>query len=227
MEFACRAGDGCVGGILCIRDALRMCRESPGKQVLVVTFDFMSMYLGRIPNPDDRAAILNACLFADGFAAFTVGPRTAGPGLGLHVLAQRVQWLPGTMECVLFEHHLTPPRVRIGKELPHLARTRSGDAVDAFLAEQGLDRSKIGFWMIHPGGRAILEGFQHGIGLTDEQMRYSMSVMRDFGNIGTSASMFVMKAVCDSGDPKPGDLGVMVTVGPGVTMAMMLVRWEE
>ncbi len=51
-------------------------------------------------------------------------------------------------------------------------------------------------------------------------------MLRSYGNMGTPSSTFVMKSVCDSGEPRPGDYGLMVTTGPGVTVALMLMRWE-
>src|SRR6185437_3619118 len=57
VEFASRTGDGCVGGIACVREASRIARDNPGKHVLVVTMDLMSVHFGAIPNADDRDAI--------------------------------------------------------------------------------------------------------------------------------------------------------------------------
>ncbi len=225
VDFSCRTGDGCIGGIACVRDASRIARESPGKHVIVVLMDLMSVNFGWIPNPDDRDAILNSCLFGDGCAAFLVGPPCAEQPR-VRVLDAKIGWIRDTLDHVVFEHHRTPPRVRLSKQLPELARAHSGPAVDAFLRPHGLARSSIRHWMIHPGGRAIIAGFQEGLGLTDAQVAPAVGVLRDFGNMGTPSSTYVMKSVCESGAPEPGDHGLMVTTGPGVTVALMLVRWE-
>jgi predicted naringenin-chalcone synthase len=225
VDFSCRTGDGCVGGIACVREASRLARESPGKHVLVVTMDLMSAHFGAIPDAGDRDAILNTCLFGDGCAAFLVGPHR-GERDRLRVVDLRMQWVPNTLDHVVFDHGRTPPRVKLSKQLPDLARACSGPAADAFLRSNGLCRDDIRFWIIHPGGRAIIAGFQEGLGLSDDQVAPAYDVLRSFGNMGTPSSTFVMRAIRESGEPRPGDHGLMVTTGPGVTFALMLVRWE-
>jgi len=226
VEFAARIGDGCIGGVACTRDAMRLAKENPGKHVLVVVMDLMSGHFGYVPDPNDRDAILNSCLFGDGCAAFLVGPpRTEHPRV--RVLDTKMFLIPNTLDHMVIDHDREPPRVRLSKQVPDHARLLARPAVDAFLQRHGLEREQIKFWMLHPGGKAIIAGFQEGLGLSNDQAAPAFGVLRDYGNMGTPSSTYVMKAVCDSGEPRPGDYGMMVTAAPGVTMALMLVRWEE
>jgi predicted naringenin-chalcone synthase len=37
--------------------------------------------------------------------------------------------------------------------------------------------------------------------------------------------MFVLEEVVRSGDPRPGDWGVMIVLGPGMAAVVALLRW--
>jgi len=37
--------------------------------------------------------------------------------------------------------------------------------------------------------------------------------------------MFVLDEVVRKGDPQPGDMGIMVGVGPGMAAELALLRW--
>jgi alkylresorcinol/alkylpyrone synthase len=50
-------------------------------------------------------------------------------------------------------------------------------------------------------------------------------VLAEYGNVGTPASFFVLADTLERHRPAPGDHGLMVTIGPGVTVGLMLLGW--
>jgi alkylresorcinol/alkylpyrone synthase len=50
-------------------------------------------------------------------------------------------------------------------------------------------------------------------------------VLRNYGNMSSPTVMFVLDEVMRNGDPQPGDLGVMVALGPGMAAEVVLLRW--
>jgi alkylresorcinol/alkylpyrone synthase len=88
-----------------------------------------------------------------------------------------------------------------------------------------LDGADIDHWLLHPGGRGILEGAQRGLGLSDEQVAPSAAVLSEYGNVGTASSFFVLKAAEEMYDPRPGECGLLISIGPGVTVGLMLLTW--
>jgi predicted naringenin-chalcone synthase len=115
--------------------------------------------------------------------------------------------------------------MQIGKDLPTIAEEQLGELTDSFLADAGLERESIDHWLVHPGGRGIIEGVQKGLGLTDGQVGVSYEVLANYGNMGTPCSFYVLKGTIEQRKPQPGDVGLMVTIGPGVTVGLMLLRW--
>ena len=83
----------------------------------------------------------------------------------------------------------------------------------------------IDHWLVHPGGRGIIDGVQAGLELTDEHVAVSRDVLDRFGNMGTPSSFYVLRETIAQRQPQAGDLGLMVTIGPGVTIGLMLLKW--
>ncbi|HTA12726.1 MAG TPA: 3-oxoacyl-[acyl-carrier-protein] synthase III C-terminal domain-containing protein, partial [Solirubrobacteraceae bacterium] len=61
--------------------------------------------------------------------------------------------------------------------------------------------------------------------LSREDVATSWSALADHGNIGTPSIMYVLKDTIERSRPQPGDRGLMVTIGPGVTAGLMLLGW--
>ena len=81
----------------------------------------------------------------------------------------------------------------------------------------------------------MIDEVQQYPGLTDARIRFSRAVLRNlsrnllrnllrnYGNMSSPTLMFVLDEVVRNGDPRPGDLGMMVALGPG--MAAEVARW--
>ena len=78
--------------------------------------------------------------------------------------------------------------------------------------------------MIHPGGRGIIEGVEEGLGLSRDDVAVSYDTLANHGNMGTPSSFYVLKGVAERNEPTRR-AGLMLTIGPGVTVGLMLLRW--
>jgi alkylresorcinol/alkylpyrone synthase len=218
------AGAGCAGAIPVLDFAVRAWMAHPEKSVLVVAIDAASAFLTRYAE-EDRKGILNASLFGDGCAALLIGTKATGEGPHPKIVDLKVRQFADTEEAAKF-HLGGAAFIGIGQELPGMAREQAGALVGELLAPHGLSAGDIDHWILHPGGRAIVEGFQASLGLSEWQARPSFDVLRDYGNMGTPTSLFVLDHLIRTRRPRPGERGVMVTAGPGITMGVALLLWE-
>jgi predicted naringenin-chalcone synthase len=214
-------GVGCASAVPLFRIAGQALRDRPGQSALVVAAESITGFLTAAEAGDPRAKVVGSALFGDGCAAALL--RLDGDGAGPAVLASAVHQVPGTLDHVHFEVTGADSHMQISRELPDLAQTAIGGLVDGFLRPRGLEPGAIEHWLVHPGGRGIIEGVRAGLGLTDEQVAVSTQVLADVGNVGTPASMFVLERTLAQRRPAPGELGLMVTIGPGVTVGLMLL----
>ena len=105
--------------------------------------------------------------------------------------------------------------MQLGRELPLITETAAARARRRFPRANGLDTTDVDHWLLHPGGRGILEGAQRGLGLSDEQVAPSAAVLSEYGNVGTASSFFVLRAAEEMRDPAPGERGLLDLGWPG------------
>ena len=219
-------GVGCASAVPLLRLAGQALRDRPGQQALVVAAECMSGILTPVAPGDEKVKTIGSSLFGDGAAAalLTLGSEDDGSGLPT-VLASAVHQLPGTLGDVRSVMTADDSQVQMSKALPVHAERRLGGLVDDFLAARGVTRARIDHWPVHPGGRGILAGIHAGLGLTPQDTEASAAVLARYGNVGTPSAFFVLRELVARRAPRPGELGLMVTIGPGVTVGLALLEW--
>jgi predicted naringenin-chalcone synthase len=224
-------GVGCASAVPLVRLASQVLREQPTKKALVVAAESMTGILMGAAEDDERSKTVGSSIFGDGCAAALIefdGPLAppAGPGVaGPTVIASKVHQVAGTLGAVRME--LTPEDsyLHLIRELPDVASDGLLELVEDFLASNGLERDAIDHWLVHPGGRRIIESVQEALDLSREDVAASYDVLAEHGNMGTPSIFYVMDRAMKLRPPLVGELGLMVTVGPGVTVGLMLLRW--
>jgi 3,5-dihydroxyphenylacetyl-CoA synthase len=217
-------GVGCASAVPLLRLAGQMLRARTGERALVVAAESVSGFMTRALPGDERTKVVGSALFGDGCGAALLDhspPEPAGP----EIVASAVHQLPGSLDQVRFMVSEGDSYMQIGRELPLIAETQLPLLIEDFLRGSGLDTPDIDHWLLHPGGRGILEGAQRGLGLSLQQVAPSAAVLSEYGNVGTASSFFVLKAAEEMCDPRPGERGLLISIGPGVTVGLMLLTW--
>jgi alkylresorcinol/alkylpyrone synthase len=216
-------GVGCASGVPLMKLASQALAGHPGKHALVVAAESMSGTLMRATPEDPRAKTVGSAIFGDGCAAALLSsdPVAAGPA----ILASRVHQLAGTLDAVRLDMTPTDSHLHLARELPDLAGAGLPAVAEGFLREHGLERSEIDHWIVHPGGRRIIENVQSALELSHEDAEVSWDALAAHGNIGTPSIFYVLADTIARREPAPGERGLMVTIGPGVTVGLMLLGW--
>lgn len=216
-------GVGCASAVPLFKIASQSMRDHPGKHALVVAAESITGFLTTVGADDEQVKTVGSSLFGDGCAAavLTNGASVDGPS----IIASRQHQIENTLGTVHFRLGAGDSFMEIGRELPKLARRHLRELVDGFLAANGASMDQIDHWIVHPGGRGIIDGVQLGLGLSDEDVAISRDVLARFGNMGTPTSFYVLRETVAQRQPQAGERGLMVTIGPGVTVGLMLLSW--
>jgi len=216
-------GVGCASGVPLMRLAGQVLREHPHKQTLVVAAESMSGILTASSAADSKAKIVGSAIFGDGCAValLSADPQADGP----LILDSQVHQIAGTLGAVELECSDGDSHLHLARELPDLAGAGLGEVVDRFLARNRLQREQIDHWIVHPGGRRIIENVESALGLDQQETELSWHVLSEHGNVGTPSIMYVLRDTIEARKPDPGQRGMAVTVGPGVTVGLMLLGW--
>jgi len=223
-------GLGCGGAIPTLQRASDFVRAYPGRTALMLAVEICSAsyYLD-----DSLETAVGNAICADGAAAFLLraasslesGPELRGAMRFPEIVDFESFLDPEKLNKVGFEQRDGKLRIILATEVRDLAGPMIAAAVNPLLERQGLLRSDIRFWVVHPGGRKVIDEVQKHIGLADEQLRFTRSVLRNYGNMSSPTVMFVLDEVVRTGDPQAGDWGVMVALGPGMAAEAALLRW--
>ena len=216
-------GVGCASAVPLFRLAGQALRDRPGQAALVVAAEVVSGFLTAVAADDPKVKVVGSALFGDGCGAALLRAEDDAPGPA--VVASAVHQVPDTLDHVRFGVTGGDSHMRIARELPGVAEDGLAPLVDGLLAEHGLSRADVDHWLVHPGGRGIVEGVQRGLGLSDDQVAPSVAVLERYGNVGTPASFFVLAETIAVRRPAAGELGLMVTIGPGVTVGLAVLKW--
>jgi predicted naringenin-chalcone synthase len=221
-QRASMTGLGCAGAIPSLQRAADFAQAHLGRVSLVVTVEMCSAcyYVD-----DTLETVVGNAICADGAAAvlLTSSPARTVPYPAIVDFESFLD--PDHLQTVGLEHRNGKLRIILGTEVRHLAAPLIEGALTPLLERNGLSRSDIRFWVTHPGGRKVIEQVQKALRLTDDQLRFSRSVLRQYGNMSSPTVLFVLEDVVRTAGPRPGDWGVMIALGPGMAAEVALLRW--
>jgi len=218
-------GLGCVAGAAGIARVDDYLMGHPDDVALLVSVELCSLTVQR--GDDSTANLVASGLFGDGAAAVVmVGDRRAQSmdAVGPDVVAARSALYPDTADVLGWDIGGTGFRIVLGAGVPAvIERSFASDAL-ALLDAHGLATADVDHWVAHPGGPKVLEAFEAALDLPDGALAPSWRSLAAVGNLSSAAVLHVLADVVRAG-PRPGDIGVLFALGPGVTAERVLLRW--
>ncbi len=217
-------GLGCVGGAAGTARAADYLRAFPNEVAVMLSVELCSLTFQL--NDRTIANVIATALFGDGAAAVVLGggAREDGPR-GPSVIGSRSLFFPDTEEMMGWQIEDTGFRVVLTGGIPDLIRNNLRPAVDSFLAEHGIDRSRISHWMAHTGGPKVLRAMEESLELPADALARSWKSLADVGNLSSASVLFVAADFLDANAGQPGDYGVLLSMGPGFCGELVLFRW--
>jgi alkylresorcinol/alkylpyrone synthase len=215
-------GLGCVAGAAGVARAVDYLRAWPGHTALVVAVELCSLTLQRedlsIPN------IIASGLFGDGAACVVLQGAEAGAP-GPRVVSSRAIFYPDTERVMGWDIVDSGFKVVLSAKVPQLVRENVRANVDGFLSAHGLKRADIRHWVAHTGGPKVLQAFEDSLELPRQSLARSWASLHEVGNLSSASVLFVLGETMESQEPRPGDWGLMMAMGPGFCAELVLLRW--
>jgi polyketide synthase Type III len=177
-----------------------------------------------------RTAVVNS-LFGDGAAAVALlaGPDGATPAASASpaVLKFASCIIPEAIDAMRYDWDRTQDRFSffLDPQIPYVVGAHAEIVVDRLLAGTGLRYSDIGHWLVHSGGKKVIDAVVVNLGLTRHDVRHTVGVLRDQGNVSSGSFLFSYERLLEEGIARPGEYGVLMTMGPGSTIETALVQW--
>lgn len=218
-------GMGCNAGLNGLNLVSSWAMANPGKNALMACVEVCSA--AYVFDGTMRTAIVNS-LFGDGAAAVLVraserDERSFTPkilGFASHIIpeaigAMRYDWDDEAHKFSFF----------LDRDIPYVVGANAERPLKKLLDTHGLRRRHVSHWIVHSGGKKVVDAIKYNVGISDFDVRHTHSVLRDYGNLSSGSFLFSFQRLLDEGRVKRGDYGVLMTMGPGSTIETALVRW--
>ena len=215
-------GQGCGAALPNLRNAEALLAAGRAKKVLSICVEVCSaaFYLD-----DDPGVLISACLFGDGAGAAILSA-TPLPG------RRRVEWKFAASRLVTverdtlrFSHRRGMLRNILLPQVPRVAGSVAAQLFAESLAEADIPRGKITGWILHTGGRDVLLSLRENLQLSENDVRHSAAVLREFGNISSPTVYFVLERALH--DSVPNGLWWMSAFGAGFSCHGALLEVGE
>jgi alkylresorcinol/alkylpyrone synthase len=205
-------GQGCGAALPNMRMGEALIASGSCQRVLSVCVEVSSaaMYLD-----NDPGVLISACLFGDGAGAAVL---SASP----HPGRRRIEWKragtvldPTARQELRFEQRGGLLRNILTRAVPKLAAHHAHNVLHDVLDAQGLKPADIDGWIWHAGGRDVLAALRDRLDLSEDDVRHSAAILREYGNLSSAFVYFVLQAAL--ADDAPGGRWWLASFGAGFT----------
>lgn len=193
-------GQGCAAALPNLMLGNALLATGPCAHVLSICVEVSSaaMYLD-----NDPGVLISACLFGDGAGAAVLARRPSPSG-------RRIEWKhstslvdPAERRALMFEQRDGMLRNILTRAVPALAADCAQRVLGTVLGRAGLHPGDVGAWIMHAGGRDVLQALESRLELQPGDLRYSAAMLREYGNLSSAFVYFVLEAAL-ADDPAPG-----------------------
>ncbi|MFJ9566264.1 3,5-dihydroxyphenylacetyl-CoA synthase DpgA [Streptomyces fuscichromogenes] len=234
-------GMGCNAGLNALNLVSGWSVANPGDLAVVLCSEACSAAYAM--DTTMRTAVVNS-LFGDGAAAVALvaddnapgtrpdatdasdGPGSPG-GVGPRILRFASCIIPEAVDAMRYDwdRDLNRFSFYLDPQIPYVVGAHTEIVVDRLLAGTGLLRGDIGHWLVHSGGKKVIDAVVVNLGLSRHDVRHTTGVLRDYGNVSSGSFLFSYERLLNEQVTTPGDYGVLMTMGPGSTLETALVQW--
>jgi alkylresorcinol/alkylpyrone synthase len=167
---------------------------------------------------------VGVALFGDGAAAALIAGSDVAKG-GPAILATRTILFEDSKHIMGWRFTSDGMRLILSQELNELLRQRLRPAVEDFLRSHDLALEDIAHWILHPGGRRVIEAYRDALGCSGEALAWTRNSLANVGNLSSASVLFVLADLLQSGRCKEGDRGFLAAPGPGFCAEMLVLGW--
>jgi predicted naringenin-chalcone synthase len=215
-------GMGCSAGLNGMQPLVNYCRLNPSRHALLLCVEICSasyVFDGTI-----RTAVVNS-LFGDGAVAAIFGPRGESAAVGPEVLDFCSHVITDHIDAMRFDHVDGKYSFYLDRDIPYVIGANVKYPIEALLSRNNLRIRDIAHWIIHSGGRKVIDSIKFNLGLSSHALRHTESVLAEMGNVSSGSFLFSHRRLLEEQVTAPGDYTVMMTMGPGASIECCLARF--
>ncbi len=214
-------GLGCGGGAMGIAHVNDILRGNPKAKALLVNVELCSLTFQF--SDFSKSNLIATALFSDGVtAALFAGADSELPGLS--ILAGGTTLWPDSLDVMGWNLQNDGMQVVLSQSIPTIVKEKMNSCLVEFLAKRQLKLDDIDHFIIHPGGKKVLEAYTEALGKPASAFALSADIIREFGNCSSATVMLALERFLAQQDFNSGELALLTALGPGFSAGNVLLQ---
>jgi predicted naringenin-chalcone synthase len=209
---------GCHGFFHALRFGSSIVEANPEAKVLVVCLEFCTLHFQ--PNDSDDRILANS-LFADG-AAVTMISGLRPKGKAIQVIKYYQSFFANASDEMAWKLGETGFDMRLARNLPESVVLAVRACLKQPIPDEISSLKEIKHWLVHPGGKRILDLMEKDIPELQNKLETSRSILRDFGNVSSASVLFALRRFLENEKAFSGESGFLMGIGPGLSLEASL-----
>jgi len=204
---------GCYAAIHALKLAEAFCQSQNNAKVLVVLVELCTIHFQKENTLD---FITSNLLFGDGAACCIIENK----GTGYEIKNFYSKLYIENEHSMSWNVSSTGFLMGLKPDVPEVVENNMEEFVKTSLNKNGFEMDDIDNWVIHPGGKSILQATEKALRLNKKDLKPSYEILRQFGNMSSCTLIFVLKSL----QSKAEQLSFLAGFGPGITMESMILK---
>jgi predicted naringenin-chalcone synthase len=219
-------GMGCGAALPALEQACHFLAAHPDGTAAVVCTEICSAAILLGDEPD---LVISNAIFGDGSAAAILRRADRAPHGEpcARFRAFESLILPEWREALRFRTRQGHLRNVLSRDVPVRAGVACRRLIASLLEAQGVEAGQVAHWVMHAGGRLVLDAVERALELPASALESARSVLHDSGNLSSPTVLFVLAEEQRRRPPREGDLGVVSAFGAGFSAHAALVEYSR
>jgi len=211
---------GCVAGISGIIYAKNFLKSNPNKRAAVIAVEAATATF----QIEDYSMtnIVSAAIFGDGSASVILS--SCKEDKGPEIIDEAMYHFYDSIDIMGFKLVNTGLQMILDKNVPETISNHFSEIIEPFLERNNLKIEDINHLIFHPGGKKIVETVEGLFKSLGKNIDDTKEVLRLYGNMSSATVLYVLERFMDA-DRKPGEKGLMLSFGPGLSAQRILLKW--
>lgn len=211
---------GCVAGVSGIIYANNFLKANPNKRAAVIAVESPTSTF----QLDDFSMtnIVSAAIFGDGCACTILSSYEEEEGPT--IIGEAMYHFYDAIKMMGFELKNSGLQMVLDKEVPQKISDHFPQIIHPFLEKHDLTIEDVNHLIFHPGGKKIVQTVEALFGSLGKNIDNTKAVLKEFGNMSSATVLYVFEKFMEQ-NPKKGDIGLMLSFGPGFTAQRVLIKW--
>lgn len=113
----------------------------------------------------------------------------------------------------------------LDRDIPNVIGRSAHKPVGRLLERHGLRVRDVDHWIIHSGGKKVIDAISANLGLSDHDVRHTREILSSHGNLSSASVLFGFQELRREGVVAENDVGVLIAMGPGMSIETALLSW--